>query len=68
MKFYHNNNINITAEENWVVDYLIESGQAESREEAVENLQGMREFCGWYECEVSNTIEEAMEYGKMPNM
>ena len=68
MKFYHNNNINVTAEESWVVDYLMESGQVESREEAVENLQGMREFCGWYECEVSNSIEEAVEYGKMPNM
>ena len=62
MRFYHNNNINVTAEESWVVDYLIESGQAESREEAVENLQGMREFCGWYECQVSNTIEEKMRY------
>ena len=68
MRFYHNNNINVTAEESWVVDYLMESGQVDSREEAVENLQGMREFCGWYECEVSNTIEEALEYGKMPNM
>ena len=68
MKFYHNNNINVTAEENWVADYLYQSGQAESREEAVEGLRSMREFCGWYECEVSNTIEEALEYGKMPNM
>lgn len=68
MKFYHNNNINTTAEESWVVDYLMESGQVDNREEAVENLQGMREFCGWYDCEVSNTIEEALEYGKMSNM
>ena len=68
MKFYHNNNINVTAEESWVVDYLYQSGQAESREEAVEGLRGMREFCGWYECEVSNTIEEALEYGKMSYM
>ena len=68
MKFYHNKNINVTAEESWVADYLYQSGQAESREEAVDELQGMREFCGWYECEVSNTIEEALEYGKMPNM
>ena len=62
MKFYHNKNINITAEESWVADYLYQSGQAESREEAVEGLRGMREYCGWYECEVSNTIEEAMRY------
>ena len=63
MKFYHNSHINITAEENWVADYLYQSGQAESREEAIEELQGMREFYGWYECEVSNTIEEKMRYG-----
>ena len=68
MRFYHNNNINVTAEEEWVVDYLIESGQVESREEAIEELQGQREFCGWYDCQVSNTIEEALEYGKMPYM
>jgi hypothetical protein len=64
MKFYHNSHINITAEEQWVADYLYQSGQVESREEAVEELQSRREFCGWYECEVSNTIEETMIYGK----
>ena len=60
MKFYHNKHINTTAEESWVADYLYQSGQVESREEAVEELRSRREFCGWYECEVSNTIEEAM--------
>jgi hypothetical protein len=64
MRFYHNININVTAEEEWVADYLYQSGQAESREEVVEELQSKREFCGWYECQVSNTIEEALEYGK----
>ena len=62
MKFYHNNNINATAEESWVADYLYMSGQVDSREEAVKELQSKREFCGWYECEVSDTIEEAMRY------
>ena len=62
MKFYHNNNINTTAEEKWVADYLYMSGQVDSREEAVKKLQSKREFCGWYECEVSDTIEEAMRY------
>lgn len=57
MKFYHNKHTNITAEEQWVADYLYQSGQVESREEAIEELQSRREFCGWYECEVSNTIE-----------
>lgn len=63
MKFYHNNNINVTAEESWVADYLYISGQVESQDEAVEELQGKREFYGWYECEVSNTIEEKMICG-----
>ena len=62
MKFYHNKNTNITAEESWVADYLYISGQVDNREKAVEELQSKREFCGWYECEVSNTIEEAMLY------
>lgn len=68
MRFYHNKHTNITAEEQWVADYLYQSGQVESREEAVEEFQSRREFCGWYECEVSNTIEEAMVYGKMSYM
>lgn len=62
MKFYHNKNTNITAEESWVADYLYISGQVDNREKAVEELQSKREFCGWYECEVSNTIEEALMY------
>ena len=62
MKFYNNNDINATAEESWVVDYLYMSGQVDSREEAVEELQDKREFCGWYECKVSNTIKEKMRY------
>ena len=62
MKFYHNKNTNITAEESWVAEYLYLSGQVDNREKAIEELQSKREFCGWYECEVSNTIEEALLY------
>ena len=62
MKFYHNDGINCTAEEDWVIDYLIESGQVENRAKAREELQGKREHCNWHECEVSNTIEEALRY------
>lgn len=64
MRFYHNAGINTTAEEEWVADYLYISGQVESREEAIEELQSKREYYGWYDCEVSNTIEEALSYGK----
>lgn len=62
MRFYHNNNINITAEEDWVADYLYQSAQVDSRDEAIEGLQGIKEFCGWHRCDVSNTIEERMRY------
>ena len=62
MKFYHNCGLNCTADEDWIIDYLIESGQAENRAEAREELQSKREHCGWHECEVSNTIEEALRY------
>ena len=64
MKFYHNSSLNLTAEADWVIDYLIESGRAENRAEARAKLQDKREHCGWYECEVSNTTEEALEYGE----
>ena len=63
MKFYHNGGLNLTAEESWVVEYLYMSGQVDSRDEAENELSTKREFCGWYECEVSNTIEEALRYG-----
>jgi hypothetical protein len=63
MKFYHNSGLNLTAEEEWVADYLYLSGQVDSRDEAYDSLDTKREFCGWYECEVSNTIEEALRYG-----
>ena len=63
MKIYHNNEFNLTAEEEWVADCLYVSGQVESREEALKKLRGRREYCGWYECQVSNTIEEALMYG-----
>ena len=64
MRFYHNNNLNITAEEEWVADYLHLNGQVDSREEAVEKITGSLGVCGWYECEVTNTIMEALEYVK----
>ena len=63
MKFYHNNGLNLTAEEEWVADYLYLSGQVNNRAAAREGLETKREFFGWYECEVSNTIEEALTYG-----
>ena len=62
MKFYYNANNNICAEETWVADYLFIGGMVESREEALEELKTKREFYGWFECEVSNTIDEKFFY------
>lgn len=58
MNFYYNIQIDVCAEENWVVDYLIENGYCETEEEAIHNLRTCRHFGGWFDCEVSNTIEE----------
>lgn len=58
MNFYYNFQMGVCAEENWVVDYLIEIGCCEDREEALEGLRVCREFYGWIDCEVSNTIYE----------
>lgn len=58
MNFYYNVQINVCAEENWVVDYLIENGYCKTKEEAINDLHTRRDFYGWFDCEVSNTIEE----------
>lgn len=58
MNFYYNFQMNVCAEENWVVDFLVENEDCEDREEALEGLRVCREFYGWCDCEVSNTIEE----------
>lgn len=65
MKFYYNIHMNICAEENWVADFLVENEECEDREEALEGLRRCREFYGWIDCEVSNTIYEqvGMYYG-----
>lgn len=60
MQFYYNADLNLCAERKWVIDYLFYGGLVESREEAQEGLDTCREFEGWYDCEVSDTIAEAM--------
>jgi hypothetical protein len=65
MKFYHNSGLNLTAEEDWLVEYLCKYENQfvlYNDEEMREELHTCREVCGWYECEVSNTIEEALRY------
>lgn len=63
-KFYYNYSLNLCAEEEWVVEYLlINDVLSDDREEILKGLHTCREFRGWYECEVSNTIADAMECG-----
>ena len=62
MKFYYNADLNMCAEETWVIDYLFIGGFIESREEAFEELRTKRKVYGWFECEVSSTIDEKFFY------
>lgn len=58
MKFYFNDQIDVCAEEPWVVDYLVENGFCEDETEALDSLRTRRHFGGWFNCEVSPAIEE----------
>ena len=58
MRFYYNSELNLCAEEPWVAGYLYYHGAVDSTEEALENLRTKREFYGWFDCEVSDTIAE----------
>lgn len=58
MRFYFNSDLNLCAEENWVVGYLVYGDEVKTREEALEGLRTKWVFCGWSECQVSNSIEE----------
>lgn len=60
MKFYYNASMNVCAEEKWVVGYLVINGYCTDEEEALEGLRNKRVFFDWFDCEVSNTIEEAI--------
>lgn len=60
-KFYFNPCANLCAEAEWVADYLFMGGMVESRAEAMESLETVSDFCGWSECEVSETIAEIFE-------
>lgn len=58
MNFYYNLGTNVCAEEKWVVEYLVINGEVATEEEAITGLHSCREFHGWVDCEVSNTIAE----------
>lgn len=58
VNFYYNIHMNICAEEDWVVGFLVENENCEDKKEALEGLRSCREFYGWIDCDVSNTIAE----------
>ena len=58
VNFYYNIDMNICAEEDWVVGFLVENEDCENKEEAIYGLHSCREFYGWIDCNVSNTIAE----------
>ena len=59
MRFYFNDQIDVCAEEPWVVGYLVDNGFCENEAEALEELHTRRNFHGWFDCEVSPAIEES---------
>lgn len=62
MRFYFNIRLGgLCAEESWVVNYLMDCGEVEDEDEAIHGLHTCREFCGWFECDVTNSIRDRME-------
>lgn len=60
--FYFNSDLNTCATEYWVIDYLFYMGVDDSRENIKNELRSKREFFGWYECIVSDDINEKFLY------
>jgi hypothetical protein len=61
MRFYYNIEMCLCVDEDWLVWYLIDNELVENEDEALDELHSRREFCGWFECEVSNTIADKFE-------
>lgn len=60
-KYFFNMGLNVCAELEWVVDYLVCNAGID-REEATKNLIAKKEYKGWSECTVSDTIADLMRY------
>ena len=61
MRFYYNPGMNLCVDENWLVWYLIDNEIVENEDEALDGLRGCREFNGWFECDVANSIADKFE-------
>lgn len=57
MTFYFNVDYNKCMDEDSLVEFVQDIADVEE-EDIREELHTRREFCGWYECEVSNAIQE----------
>ena len=61
MRFYYNAEMNLCVDENWLVWYLIDNEIVEDEDEALDELHGRREFYGWFECDVADSIADKFE-------
>ena len=61
MRFYYNEGMNLCVDEDWLVWYLIDNEIVENEDKALEALRFWREFHGWFECDVADTIRNRME-------
>lgn len=57
-RFYFNMDENLCADEDWLIGYLHEQNPDLAEDEIEDELRSCREFEGWYECQVSNSISE----------
>ena len=60
MRFYFNDDENVCMTEDDLIEYLCEIIEWEP-EYIREELHTYREYYGWYECEVSDTIKEKFD-------
>lgn len=57
-RFYFNMDENVCADEGWLIEYLHIQNPDLTEDEIENELHSCREFMGWYECQVSNSIFE----------
>lgn len=57
-RFYFNMDENVCADEGWLIEYLYIQNPDLTEDEIENELHSCREFMGWYECQVSNSISE----------
>ena len=63
MRFYFNVDENTCMDEDSLISYLNDL-YGDSKEDIKEELHSCREYFGWYECEVSDTIKEKFDKGR----